>query len=90
MTLWERNGYEFSSTAQELSAHCSGGHTACRRAEASCPAAYAYALERSQTRLKRCSGRQDARPLRQAGCPPLPTNSGLRLHSLGQIRSQTR
>jgi len=38
--------------------------------------------------FKRCSGRQDARPLRQAGCPPLPTTSGCT--ALGCARPQRR
>jgi|GEM_PF-1362794 len=57
----------------KLSAHRSGGHAACRRAEASCPADHAYALERSLLvasvapggKMHALCGRQDARRYRQ-------------------------
>jgi len=57
----------------KLSAHRSGGHPACRRAKASCPAAYAYGLERSFLlssvapggKMRALYGRQDARRYRQ-------------------------
>jgi len=56
-----------------LPAHRSGGHPACRRAEASCPADHAHALERSLLvasvapggKMHALYGRQDARRYRQ-------------------------
>ena len=49
----------------------SGGHLACRRAGASSPAEMACQNSERSTQRDGCSGRQDAGPLRQAGCPPL-------------------
>jgi len=69
-------GPQVSNRTVRPSANCRGGHPACRRAEASCPADHVVRTRTQPPRFKRCSGRQDARPLRQAGCPPLPTTSG--------------
>ena len=57
----------------KLSPHCSGGHPACGRVEASCPADHAHALERSLLvssvapggKMHALCGRQDARRYRQ-------------------------
>ena len=49
----------------------SGGHPACRRAGASSPAVMPCQNSELSTHRDSCSGRQDAGPLRQAGCPPL-------------------
>ena len=61
----------------------SGWHPACRRAVASSPAEMARQNSELTTHCGGCSGRQDAVPLRQAGCPPLRFKGTRRGHDSG-------